>query len=109
MLNQQISRTAVTTGTGKMVLPEPLIDDPGGAPHSCIDRNGVMWAIPGTGATLHAGIKIGYTDPHPGTDKDPVWADLQTSAAPGTEVICQSQGRHPAEIPKTVHIHVPLL
>ena len=91
-----------------MVLPEPLVDDPGGAPHSSIDRNGAMRAISGAGATLHAGIQIGYNDPHSGTDKNPVWADLKTSAAPGTEVTCQTQGCHPAEIPKTVHVNVPL-
>jgi hypothetical protein len=90
------------------VLPEPFVDDPGGAPHSSIDPNGAMRAIPGTGATLHAGIKIGYSYLHPGTDKNPVWADLQTSAATGTEVTCQAQGCHPAEIPKTVHVYIPL-
>ena len=89
--------------TEELLFKKPFINESRCAPDTGIDADSGNRAIPGTGAALHAGIRIDDMGSVFGEQKDLVGTDLQTPAAANAFLTIQLQRCHIAQIAETFH------
>jgi len=102
------STAAAPSFVTSIALPQPLVDQASGTPHTGIHPDGVSRAVPAAGPAFHAGIKIQNSRTLPIEGEHLVRTDLDAPAATHACLAVQPQSCHSPQIPESSHSASPV-